>query len=65
MPNAPLAQKIVWMVLIELLGDEGEVEACFSLLKIVLISKQDRFMLCAKRAIGPEISWDEPDCTPR
>ena len=48
-----------------LLGDVGEVEARFSLLEIVLISKQDRFTLCAEHAIGLEISWDEPDCTPR
>ena len=52
------------MNLIVLLGDVGEVEARFSLLEIVLMSKQDRFMLCAERAIGPEISWDEPYCTP-
>ena len=49
----------------ELLGDMAEVEARFSLLEIVLISKQDRFMLSAERAIGSEIYWDEPDCTPR
>ena len=49
----------------ELLVDVGEVEARFSLLEIVLISKQDRFTLCAECAIGLEISWDEPDCTPR
>ena len=49
----------------ELLVDVGEVEARFSLLEIVLISKQDRFTVAAKRAIGSEINWDEPDCTPR
>ena len=65
MPNAPQAQKSVWMDLMEFLGDMGEVEACFSLLEIVLISKQDRFTVAAKRAIGSEIYWDEPDCTPR
>ena len=52
------------MDLMELLGDVGEVEARFSLLEIVLMSKQDRFMLCAERAIGLEISWGEPYCTP-
>ena len=30
MPNAPEAQKSVWMDLIVLLGDVGEVEARFS-----------------------------------
>ena len=49
----------------ELLGDVDEVEACFSLLEIVLIPKQDSFTVCAERAIGSVISWDEPDCTPR
>ena len=53
------------MDLIALLGDVGEVEARFSLLEIVLISKQDRFTVCAERAIGSEISWAEPDGTPR
>ena len=53
------------MDLMELLGDVGEVEDRFNLLEIVLISKQDRFTLCAEHAIGSEISWDEPDCTPR
>ena len=52
------------MDLMELLGDMGEVEARFSLLEIVLISKQDRFTVCAKRTIGSEISLDGPDGTP-
>ena len=34
-------------------------------LEIVLISKQDRFTVGVERAIGSEISWDGPDCTPR
>ena len=46
------------MDLMELLGDVGEVEARFSLLEIVLISKQDRFTVAAERAIGSEINWD-------
>ena len=53
------------MDLIALLGDVGEVEARSVRLEIVLISKQDRLTICAERAIGSEISWDEPDCTPR
>ena len=48
-----------------LLGDVGEVEAVSVCLEIVLISKQDRFTVCAERAIGTEISWDGPDCTAR
>ena len=42
----------------ELLGDVGELEGRFSLLEIVLISKQDRFTVAAERAIGSEINWD-------
>ena len=53
------------MDLMELLGDVGDVEARFSLLEIVLFTKQDRFTVCAERAIFSEISWDEPDGTPR
>ena len=54
------------MDLMVLLGDVGEVEAPFSVcLEIVLISTKDRFTVCAECGIGFEISWDEPDCTPR
>ena len=48
-----------------LLGDVGEVEAVSVCLEIVLISKQDRFMVCAECTIGSEISLDAPDGTPR
>ena len=34
-------------------------------LEIVVISMQDRFTVCAERAIGLEISLDGPDGTPR
>ena len=33
-----------------LLGDEAQVEACFGLLDIVLIFKQDRCTVCARQA---------------
>jgi hypothetical protein len=33
-------------------------------LEIVLISTQDRCMICAKCNIGLEIVLDAPDCTP-
>ena len=33
--------------------------------KIVLVSVQDRFMVCAKYTIGSEIVLDTPDATPR
>jgi hypothetical protein len=34
-------------------------------LDTVLLSVQDRCMVCAKRAIGSEIIFDAPDGTPR
>ena len=34
-------------------------------LEIVLVSTQDRSMVCAERTIGSEISLDAPDGTPR
>ena len=33
-------------------------------LEIVLVSVQDRFMVCAKQTIGSEIILDAPDGTP-
>jgi hypothetical protein len=43
----------------------GQVEARSVRLKIVLISMQDRSIVCAKRSIGLEIILATPDCTPR
>jgi len=34
-------------------------------LEIVLVSVQDRFMVCAKHTIGSEIVLDAPDGIPR
>jgi hypothetical protein len=34
-------------------------------LETVLVSMQDRCMVCAKRTIGSEIILDAPDGTPR
>jgi hypothetical protein len=39
----------------ELLGDVGPVESPFGLLEIVLVSVQDRCMICAKCTIASEI----------
>ena len=47
------------------LGDEDQVEACFFCLETVLVSVQDRCMVCAKRTIGSEIILDAPDGTPK
>ena len=37
----------------------------FVYLEIVLVSVQDRFMVCAKHTIGSDIILDAPDGTPR
>ena len=41
----------------ELLGDVGHVESHFFLVETVLVSMQDRCMVCAKRTIGSKIIW--------
>ena len=48
-----------------LLGDEAQVDACFSLFEIVLTKTQDRCTVCAESTIGSEIVLDAPDGTPR
>ena len=43
------------------LGDEAQVEACFSLSDIELILTQDRCTVCVERTIGSEKSfWMHP-----
>ena len=42
------------------LGDEAQVEACFSLLDIVLILTQDRCTVCVERTLCSEIILDAP-----
>jgi hypothetical protein len=49
----------------ELLGDVGHVESHFNHLYTVLVSAQDRCMVCAKRTIDPEIILDALNGTPR
>ena len=49
----------------EVLGD-GVMRNFVSVrLDTVLVSVQDRCMVCAKRTIGSEIDLDTPDGTPR
>jgi hypothetical protein len=50
---------------IEQLGDVGHVESHFGLFGDVLVSIQDRCMVCANRTLGSEIVLDAPDGTPR
>jgi hypothetical protein len=47
-----------------LLDDVGQVEAHFGLFGDVLISRQDRCMVCAKSIIGSEMALGTPDGTP-
>ena len=49
----------------ELLGDVGYVESHFFRLETVLVSVQDRCMVCARRTIGSEIVLDTTDGTTR
>jgi hypothetical protein len=49
----------------ELLGDVGHGESCFSVFGVVLVSVQDRCVVCTKSMIGLEIILDEADGTPR
>jgi len=49
----------------ELIGDVGQVKLVSVSLEKVLGSTQDRCTVCAKHAIGSEISLDAHDDTPR
>jgi hypothetical protein len=49
----------------DLLGDFCHVESHIIDLETVLVSLQDRCIVCTKRTIGSEIVLDPPDCTPR
>ena len=49
----------------ELLSDMGHLESRFFLFETVLVSVQDRCMVCARRTIGSEIILDAPDGTTR
>ena len=43
-----------------LLGDEAEVDACFSPLEIVLILTQDRCMFCTECTLVLKSFWTHP-----
>ena len=59
-----IGSEIVFMHLMELLGDVGHVESCSVSLEMVLVLVQDWCIVCAKRTIGSEIILDAPDGTP-
>ena len=44
----------------ELLGDTGHVKSCFGSFGMVLVSVQDRCMVCIKRTLGSETVLDAP-----
>ena len=48
----------------ELLGDVCHVESHWVRLEMVLVLKEDRCTVCAKRTIGLENVLDAPDGTP-
>jgi hypothetical protein len=47
------------------LGDVGLMESRFGPFGEVLVSVQDRCMVCAKHTVGSKIVLDAPDSTPR
>ena len=47
-----------------LLGDEAQVQACFSLFRDSANLDVDRCTVCAECSIGSEIVLDAPDGTP-
>jgi hypothetical protein len=63
--NVPQAQESFWTHPMEVLGDVGMWNLVFVNLETVLVSVQDRCMVCANRTIGLEIILDAPDGTPR
>jgi hypothetical protein len=64
-PNEPQPQKSFWTHPMELQGDVVMWNIVLVNLEIVLVSVQDRCMLCAKYIVGSEIVLDAPDGTPR
>jgi hypothetical protein len=64
-PYVPLAKKLFWMHRMVLLGDKAQMEARFGPIGAVLVSVQDRCMVCAKCYIASKIILDAPEGTPR
>jgi hypothetical protein len=63
--KVPQAHKSFWTHPMEVLGDVGMWNLILVHLEIVLVSVQDRCMVCTKRTVGLEIILDTPDGTPR
>jgi hypothetical protein len=63
--NVPLAWKSFWALLMELLGDVGQVEACFGMFGDSVNLAQDRCIVWDEHTISLEIILGTPDGTPR
>jgi hypothetical protein len=57
-------KKLFWSHPIEHLGDVGHMESHFGPFGDVLVSVQDRCIVCANHTIGSGIVLDAPDGTP-
>ena len=65
MPNVPVAEKLFWMHLMQLLGEWVMLNLVLICVDMVLVSVQDRCTVCAKHTIGLEIVLGAPDGTPK
>ena len=65
MPNVPVAEKLFWMHLMQLLGEWVMLNLVLICVDMVLVSVQGRCTVCAKHTIGLEIVLDAPDGTPK
>jgi hypothetical protein len=59
-----IGKKSLWAHSMELIGDLGQVEACFGPLETVLISVQDRCIVWDERTIGSKIVLGTLDGAP-
>ena len=64
-PNVPLAQELFWTHPMVLLGEEAQVEDCFSPFRDSGNIDARWCIVCAERTISSKIILDAPDGTPR
>ena len=60
-----IGSEIVLNIMMVLLRDEAQVDACIVLFGDSAKLEQDRCMVCAERTTGSEIVLSAPDGTPR
>jgi hypothetical protein len=63
--NVPQARTSFWAHPMEYLGDAGHGNLTSFRLETMLVSVQDKSIVCIKRTNGSEIILDTPDGTPR